>query len=382
MVPRLISTPIGQSPKTVLLLGPRQVGKSTLILELKPDLIINLNDDKTYLDFKSSPDELKQRLAALQSVKSVLIDEVQRHPTVLNTVQTIIDDKTIKSPKFYLTGSSARKLKRGHANLLPGRIFSYELGPLCAAELNYALDVAHALKYGCLPEPYLSRSGSFCEKLLTTYSAVYLKEEIQAEALTRNLEGYGRFIMSAAQQSGMVLDFSKIAKQAKIERKACSRFYEILEDTLIASRLEVFDKTTAEIKKRPKFYFFDTGVLNGLLANFVSSGDRRGMLFEHLVVNQVLASAKARDIPVKASYFRTRGGYEVDLILEVGSKTYAIEIKHGHADQGDAQKLEAFRDYHKSVDGFFLVTAAGDAARKIGRVFITNISDFLRAIGL
>jgi uncharacterized protein len=382
MIPRLISTPVGQSPKSVLLLGPRQVGKSTLILELKPDLIINLNDDKTYLDFKSSPGELKERLAALQSVKSVLIDEVQRHPTVLNTVQTIIDDKTIKSPKFYLTGSSARKLKRGHANLLPGRIFSYELGPLCAAELNYALDVAHALKYGCLPEPYLSRSGSFCEKLLTTYSGSYLKEEIQAEALTRNLEGYSRFIISAAQQSGMVLDFSKIAKQAKIERKACSRFYEMLEDTLIASRLEVFDKTTAEIKKRPKFYFFDTGVLNGLLANFVSSGDRRGMLFEHLVVNQVLASAKARDIPIKASYFRTRGGYEVDLILEVGGKTYAIEIKHGHADQGDAGKLEAFRDYHKGVDGFFLVTATGGAARKIGRVFIMNISDFLREIGL
>lgn len=218
--------------------------------------------------------------------------------------------------------------------------------------------------------------------MLTTYSGIYLKEEIQAEALTRNLEGYSRFIISAAEQSGMVLDFSKIAKQAKIERKACSRFYEILEDTLIASRLEVFDKTTADIKKRPKFYFFDTGVLNGLLANFASSGDRRGMLFEHLVVNQVLASAKASDIPIKASYFRTRGGYEVDLILEVGGKTYAIEIKHGHADQGDAGNLEAFRDYHKGVDGFFLVTAAAGTARKIGRVFIMNICDFLREIGL
>jgi predicted AAA+ superfamily ATPase len=300
----------------------------------------------------------------------------------LNTVQTIIDDKTIKSPKFYLTGSSARKLKRGHANLLPGRIFSYELGPLCAGELDYELDVAHALKYGCLPEPYLSKSGSFCEKLLTTYSGIYLKEEIQAEALTRNLEGYSRFILSAAEQSGLVLDFSKIAKQAKIERKACSRFYEILEDTLIASRLEVFDKTAADIKRRPKFYFFDTGVLNGLLANFVSSGDRRGVLFEHLVVNQVLTSAKARDIAIKASYFRTRSGYEVDLILEVSGKTYAIEIKHGRVDQGDAGNLEAFRDYYKAVDGFFLVTADGGAARKIGRVLVMNVSDFLREIGL
>ncbi len=382
MIPRLISPLIRKSPKSVLLLGPRQVGKSTLILELRPDLVINLNDDKTYLDFKSNPNELKERLAALAGIKSVLIDEVQRHPTVLNTVQAIVDDKTTKSPKFYITGSSARKLKPGQANLLPGRIFGYELGPLCAAELDYKLDVSNALKYGCLPEPYLSRSPSFCEKLLTTYSGIYLKEEIQAEALTRNLEGFSRFIIVAAQNSGLVLDFSKMAKQAKIERKACSRFYEVLEDTLIACKLEVFTKTDADIRKRPKFYFFDTGVLNGLLANFISSNDRKGVLFEHLVINQVISSAKARDIPIKASYFRTRGGYEVDLILEIRDRTYAIEIKSGNVDQGDAANLETFRDYHKSVDGFFLVTANSTAARKIGRVFIMNVCDFLREIGL
>jgi predicted AAA+ superfamily ATPase len=382
MIPRLISAAIRESPKSVLLLGPRQVGKSTLIQDLGPDLTINLNDDKTYLDFNSNPDELRERLAARSGIGSVLIDEIQRHPTILNTVQTLIDDKAVKSPKFYLTGSSARKLKRGQANLLPGRIFSYELGPLCAAELDFNLDVNRAMSYGTLPEPYLSPSASFREKLLTTYSGVYLKEEIQAEALTRNLEGFGRFIMSAAEQSGLILDYSKMAKQAKIERKACARFYEILEDTLIAYRLEVFDKTEADTKKRPKFYFFDTGVLNGLLGNFVASGDRRGMLFEHLVVGQVLASAKARDTLVKLSYFRTRGGYEVDLVLEMGGKTHAVEIKAGRVDSGDAGKLESFRDYYKNVDGFFLVTAEGKSARRIGRVLIVSVADFLREVGL
>ena len=382
MLPRLISSAIRDSPKSVLLLGPRQVGKSTLILDLGPDLIINLHDDKTYLDFTSNPNELKERLAAHSGIESVLIDEIQRHPTILNTVQTIIDHKAIKPPKFYLTGSSARKLKRGQANLLPGRIFSYELGPLCAAELDYKLDVNRAMSYGTLPEPYLSPSASFREKLLTTYSGVYLKEEIQAEALTRNLAGYSRFIMSAAEHSGLVLDFSKLAKQAKIERKTCARFYEVLEDTLIASRLEIFDKTDADTKKRPKFYFFDTGVLNGLLGNFVASGDRRGMLFEHLVVGQVLASAKARDTLVKVSYFRTRSGYEVDLILELGGKTYAVQIKAGHADQSDAAKLEGFSDYYKDVDGFFLVTAEATSARRIGRVLIVSLADFLREVGL
>jgi predicted AAA+ superfamily ATPase len=381
MIARLISNLIVRSPKSVLLLGPRQVGKSTLVANLKPGLIINLNDDKTYLDFKSNPNELRERLAAHRKLDSVFIDEVQRHPTILNTIQTIIDDKQSKSPKFYLTGSSARKLKRGQANLLPGRIFSFELGSLCAAELNYKLDVARAIKFGCLPEPYLSESDSFCEKLLTTYSGVYLKEEIQAEALTRNLEGFSRFIVSAAHFSGLPLDFSKLAKQAKIERKACSRFFEILEDTLIATRLDVFEETTAEIRKRPKFYFFDTGVLNGLLGNFTASMDRKGNLFEHLVVNQVISSAKARDIPIKVSYFRTRSGYEVDLILQIRGMTHAVGIKSGHVSQSDAAHLELFREYYKDVDNFFLVTT-DDIARQFGRVTITNTSSFLREVGL
>jgi uncharacterized protein len=381
MIPRLLAPSIAKSTKSVLILGPRQVGKSTLILGLKPDLTINLADDSTFLDFKSNPNELRERLGSRVNVRSVLIDEVQRHPTILNTVQALIDDTKTKSPKFYLTGSSARKLRRGQANLLPGRIFGYELGPLCAAELDYGLNVPHALQYGCLPEPYLSDSGPFCQKLLSTYSGVYLKEEIQAEALTRNLEGFSRFVLSAAEYSGQILDFSKLAKQARIERKACSRFYEILEDTLIATRLEVFDQTNADTIKRPRFYFFDTGVLNGLLSNFAASNDRKGLLFEHLVINQVIASAKARDIAIKTAYFRTRGGYEVDLILTVGANTYAVEIKSGRADQSDALHLEEFRHYYKAVDRFFLVTAEG-AMRKVGRVHIVNLNEFLRMVGL
>jgi predicted AAA+ superfamily ATPase len=299
----------------------------------------------------------------------------------LNTLQTILDDKRSKAPKFYLTGSSARKLRHGQANLLPGRIFAYELGPLTAAELSYQLNVPHALEYGCLPEPYLSRNDSLCQKLLATYSGVYLKEEVQAEAMTRNLEGFSRFIAAAAQNSGKILDFSKLAKQARIERKLCSRFYEILEDTLIAVRLEVFADTDADISKRPKFYFFDTGVLNGLLENFAASNDRKGMLFEHLVINQIISSAKARDLPIKLSYFRTRGGYEVDLIVQMRSKTYAVEIKSGRVDQADASRLQEFAHYHGSVSEFFIVTTEA-IARTIDGVRILTVNDFLQAIKL
>ncbi len=382
MISRLIQGPLLKSPKSVLLLGPRQVGKSTLIFNLKPNLLINLADDKTFLDFKSNPNELYERIGEGQP-KTVFIDEIQRHPLLLNTIQSISDVQTKMHPiKFYLTGSSARKLKRGQANLLPGRIFSFELGPLCAAELNYQLDVARALKYGCLPEAYLSKENAFVEKLLSTYSAVYLKEEIQAEALTRNLDGFSRFILTAAETSGQSLDFSKLAKTARIERKNCARFYEILEDTMIGYRLEVFDRLDADIKKHPKFYFFDTGVLNGLLENFTASGDRKGLLFETLVISQIQASAKARDKRVRLSYFRTRAGLEVDLIVELGKKIYAAEIKSGQVRQGDTKTLETFkRDYGQDFDSFFAITT-DSTSRQIGNVRVVNLASFLKIIGL
>lgn len=380
MISRLLSFQIEKSPKSVLLLGPRQVGKSTLILKLNPDLVINLNDDKTYLDFKSNPSELKERIT-LTKPKTIFIDEIQRHPSLLNTVQTIIDADQTKKIKFYISGSSARKLKRGQANLLPGRVFSYQLSPPCAAELNYKLNISHALSYGCLPEPYLTKEISFAEKLLTSYSGIYLKEEVQAEALTRNLDGFSRFIMSAAETSGQILDFSKIAKQAKIERKICSRFYEILEDTLIATHIDVFDKTDADITKRPKYYFFDVGVLNGLLENFVASADRKGLLFEHLVYNQLISSARSKDLPIKVTYFRTKNGYKVDFVVQVKNKTYAVEVKSGVIQQDDAKKLENFKKYYPKCDGLFIVGLKNDL-RKIDSVVICDLNYLLKSIGL
>lgn len=383
-IDRLLTNKIRDSLKSVLLLGPRQVGKSTLIRAISPDLSINFADNQTFLDFHSNPNELNERLAAgLASgaeFRTVFLDEIQRYPELLNTVQAILDSVP-NPPKFFLTGSSARKLKRGQANLLPGRIFAYQLAPLCAAELDYQLDIDRALKYGCLPEPYLSRDSDHCEKLLTTYSGVYLREEIQAEALTRNLDGFSRFIMAAAATSGTSLDFSKIAKQARIERKVCSRFFEILEDTLVATRLDVYDKTAADIVKRPRYYFFDTGVLNGLLDNFAVSEDRKGLLFEHLVINQIIASAKARDQVIGLSYFRTRGGYEVDVVVEIKEKHYAIEIKSGRIDAADARKLEVFREHDPKIDGLFIV-APKTAPRLLGTVRACELSELLRRIGL
>lgn len=380
MIARLIKNEIQKTSKSILILGPRQVGKSTLIRSLEPDLILNLADNATFIEFQQKPNELRQRLSELKP-KTVLIDEVQMAPELLNTVQSILDEEPIgEKTKFYLTGSSARKLKRGRANLLPGRIFSYELGPLCAAELDYKLDSKKALAFGTLPEAYLSDQVD-SKKLLETYSGVYLKEEIQAEALTRNLQGFSRFILEAAHSASQALDFSKIARKAKIERKLASRFFEILEDTMIAYKVDVFDKTEADIVKRPKFYFFDPGVLNGLLSNFNVSEDRKGSLFEHLVVSQIVSSAKAKDKKISLTYFRTKGGFEVDFVLEIEGEFYAIEAKSGKVSEQDVSKLERFEKHFKGVKRFFALNLE-PGPKKINKTTVCDLNYFLKEVGL
>ena len=192
MIIRNVSPLLDASKKSVLLLGPRQTGKSTLVRALKPDLAVNLADESEYLSFARNPREIHERLLA-QTYKTVFIDEIQRLPGLLNTVQSILDEGSRKT-KFYLTGSSARKLKHGKANLLPGRVHSYLLGPLAASEMGYNVDTKKALSIGTLPGIWTDKDPAQREKTLRSYAATYLKEEIQAEALTRNVEGFSRFL--------------------------------------------------------------------------------------------------------------------------------------------------------------------------------------------
>lgn len=169
MIDRLLAQKLNNSPKSVLLLGPRQVGKSTLLKSLSPKVKINLSLETEYLRFLSDPGLLLSIIEG-QKPNTVFIDEIQRIPSLLNTIQTILDDWE-NPPKFYLSGSSARKLKRGNANLLPGRIFLYYLSGFCASELDYSIDWKRALQFGFLPEPYSINDDSFSEKLLRDYSA-------------------------------------------------------------------------------------------------------------------------------------------------------------------------------------------------------------------
>ncbi len=342
MIIRDLENTLQTSKKSILLLGPRQTGKSTLINNLKPDLKFNLANEGVYLDFARNPRELEERLLHLKT-KTIFIDEIQRLPTLLNTVQSLIDDNP--HYKFYLTGSSARKLKRGHANLLPGRIHTYYLGPLVQSETD--LDIKQVLATGSLPGIWTEKNLQERTKTLKSYSATYLKEEIQAEALTKNIEGFSRFLFILAATSGKYTDLTKLSSEAQIPRQTAVRFMEILEDTLVARRCEAFSKSQRKrLIQIPRMFFFDTGVLNGLLNNFSVSSDRIGHLFEHFIFNQLTDMAHSQDKDIRISGYRTEHGAEVDFIIETQKEVIALEVKASHqVHSSDLSGMKSFSDY-------------------------------------
>ena len=383
MVNRLLATVLERTRKGVLLLGPRQTGKSTLIKSLSPDLSIDLASERAFLDYSAQPG-LLEKVILRENPRTIFIDEVQRIPSLLNTVQFIMD-RSPKACRFYLTGSSARKLRRGKANLLPGRIVSYQLRPLFFKELGKDLDLEYALAFGTLPGIVMERDEREKKDLLRTYSSTYLKEEIQAEALTRQIEGFARFLFIAASKSGEFLDFAKIGTLAAISQKTSSRFFELLEDTLIVCRVNAYaGNETQRLVRHPKFYFFDNGVLNGLLKNFTVSEDRIGFLFEHFIVNQIITANYLAGEPARLSTYRTEGGSEVDLVIEKDNDVLAVEIKSGlRLSSKDFSGFRSFAGFHgKKHCSILLYT--GDRAFREGRVDVlpwreglSEITDFL-----
>lgn len=381
MINRGLASVLERSKKGVLLLGPRQTGKSTLIRSLSPALTINLAHEPTYLEFARNPSELEQRLAA-GSYSSVFIDEVQRLPSLLNTLQALLDERRFAG-KLYLTGSSARKLRRGHANLLPGRIHTYRLGPLVSAELNYQMNVPKALETGTLPGIWTEQDPREQRKTLRSYASTYLKEEIQAEALTKNIEGFSRFLFVAAADAGKFLDLLKLSSSAGIPRQSAVRYFEILEDTLILRRCEAFRKSERRrLVQSPRFFFFDTGVLNGLLGNFIASADRIGALFEHLFFNQISDSAAAKDQEIRISSYRTEHGAEVDFIVEMGKEVLAVEVKaSSNVGRSDLRGLQSFADYYGKKHRPCVVYL-GSSRKKIDGVDIFPWQSFLKELNL
>ncbi len=325
MISRITSSLIEKSPKSILLLGPRQTGKSTLIKSLKPDLTVNFADEAIFL--KHTQDfNLLRSLIERNKAKTIFIDEVQRIPQILNTVQALVDEN--KKLKFYLTGSSARKLKKGGANLLPGRVLNFNLGPLTIKELNYEINKEDLL-FGFLPGVYAENDKALKKEILSSYSANYVNEEIKSEALVKNLPSFSRFLQATPSLVSSFVDYSKFAQRTKISRHQVPNYFEIFEDTMIGNRiypnqdfLEKYD-----LIKHPKFFFFDVGVFNGLQKSFELADDRLGLLSEQVVYQQLFHSANALRKNIEINSFRTRGGREIDFLIKLESKFIGIEVK-------------------------------------------------------
>ena len=256
------------------------------------------------------------------------------------------------------------------------------MGPLTSAEMAYEVATSEALMYGTLPGVLGESSARDREKTLRSYAAIYLREEVQAESLTRSLEGFARFLTVIGTWAGSHLNVAKIATTAQVSRMSAGRWLEVLEDTLLVHRVDAFAKSaTRRLVQHPKLYFFDVGVLNGLLGNFVVSPDRIGALFEHLVYTQLVHSAAAFDDDVRVSSFRTEHSAEVDFVVERNGELFAIEAKASRTvSASDLRGLERFADYYGKPHRR-MVWYLGTEPKRMGNVEILPWQQGLQALG-
>ena len=315
------------------ILGPRGAGKSTLIRHryLKKNcLYIDLLDLKQEDRYRVHPEALKQQVAGQSDLKWVIIDEVQKLPLMLDTVHQLIEETKVK---FVLSGSSARKLKRGGANLLAGRAFVFHLYPLSFFELNNRLTLKQVLQWGALPRMLSLKSNQDKIEYLRSYALTYLKEEIQMEQVIRKLNPFRAFLEVAAQMNGRIVNYSKIARGIGVDTTTVQNYYSILEDTLIGFPLPAYHTSVRKSQSlASKFYLFDTGVCRALKRTLsvplVSGTYDFGDTFEHFIILECMKLAEYLRKEWRFYYLLTKDGVEIDLIIEQpGKKTFCVEIK-------------------------------------------------------
>ncbi len=323
--------------KSFFLLGPRCTGKSTLInQQLKEKaLVIDLLDSDYYLRLQSRPKDLE---SMIEDKHLVVLDEIQKIPPLLDEVHRLIEKNRIT---FLLTGSSARKLRRNHSNLLAGRAWLANLFPLVTDEIPL-FNLDRYLQYGGLPQVYASQ---YPDEELKAYVRTYLYEEIQAEALVRKMPDFSRFLEVAALFNGELINFTNIGNDCQVSPSTVREYYHLLEDTLMGFTLHPWTRS----KKRKaiqtaKFYFFDTGVAHALARTekLDRNSDLYGKAFEHFIGMELKAYLSYRRLPDELSFWRSINGQEVDYLV---GKSTAIEVKSTkRIDAKHLKGLQALRE--------------------------------------
>lgn len=351
IIPRHLDLPVLLAKRSLFLFGPRAVGKSTLINNqlLQQAVIIDLLDEKVLLEFASDPARLEE-VAVLAKQKTVVIDEIQRLPELLNTVHRLIERDDIR---FLLTGSSMRKLRRKGVNLLAGRAWLAHLFPLTFGEIS-DFDLERYLHYGGLPAVYTS---DYPDEELNAYISVYLKEEIREEGIVRKLPSFTRFLRTMALANCELINFNSIGSDCQVAATTVREYTQILEDTLLGMTLSPW--RASKVRKATstaKFYFFDPGVARVLAG--VEHTERTsaiyGKSFELFILMELRAYLSyQRKHMIEICFWRSRYGHEVDFLV---GKEVAIEVKASSKTSArDLKGLQALSE-EKIFKNFYLVS--------------------------
>ncbi len=376
MVYKRSLTPPRQS---FFLFGPRGSGKTTWVRQNFPQAhTIDLLDEALYQSLLASPGLFHAEIASRKE-EWICVDEVQRLPALLNEVHRSIENE---KRKFVLTGSSARKLKSGGVNLLAGRALKRQLYPFLPDELGKAFDLEKVLRFGSLP---LVWEAAEKREVLAAYVQMYLKEEIQAAAIVRNLGGFARFLPIAALCHAQVLNVSSLARDAETSRTTVSGYVDILEDTLLAFRLPGFEsKLRVRERKNPKLYWIDPGIVRAVKKQLgPPTAEERGALFEGYIAMMLKAHSDYRELFDEWSYWAPQEARktEVDFLLQRGGEFLAIEVKAGKKYQAEATKgLRAIADLPKLRRR--ILVYGGEKRLSVDGIDVLPFAEFAKALAL
>lgn len=332
MLKRILELP---KSKSFFVFGARGVGKSTLLHEdfnVDETIWINLLGAEEESRFLRHPEELATIARSLPANKKyIIIDEIQKIPKLLDIIHTLIEEKL--PINFIMTGSSARKLKRGGANLLAGRAFVYHLFPFSFLEMGKLFNLQQVLEWGSLPAVSFYSEAEDRYQFLHAYANTYLKEEIWSEQFIKNLDPFRRFLEVAAQMNGKILNYANIARDVGVSEKTVKEYFSLLEDTLIGFFLEPFHHSFRKrLRTASKFYFFDIGVTRTLARllriPLQESTSLYGETFEHFIILECMKLASYYSLDYRFSYLCTKDDAEIDLIVDRPGKPHLfIEIK-------------------------------------------------------
>ena len=366
--------------ETFFLWGPRQAGKSTLLRQSYPDAHrVDLLQSEVFRRYLEHPEYLRQELAAATAAagRQVIIDEIQKVPPLLDEVHWLIENRGLH---FGLCGSSARKVLRGAANLLGGRAVRYELRGLTAGELGTVFDLSRMLNHGYLPRIYQAARP---RRLLDAYVADYLREEVAAEGLVRNLPAFSGFLDAAALSDGEMVNFSNVARECGVSSPTAKAYFEILVDTLLGRWLSAYRRRR---KRRligaPKFYFADVGVVNRLTrrGELAPGAQLYGKAFENWVFHELSAGIEYQEWDLELTYWRLPSGIEVDFVL--GDMEVAVEAKaSARITRDHLRGLRTLAEEHPGVRRRIVVCLEPRTRRTDDGIDILPAAEFVRRIG-